>query len=225
MAVLVLTDNGLPVREYPLDSGRTTLGRADDNDIAVADRAVSAHHAVFIREDRFVRIEDLASTNGTFVNGRRTTRSELRDGDIVRVGNHEIRFSARDPGHEPEQPFETTMVMDARTAGRVAPAAMPESPAPSSSRMPMARLQVLSGPNSGRELRLAKALTTLGRPGVQVAAITRRADGYAIVYVPSSGDRGTAPTVNGKSIGNRSCYLKDNDVIELAGVKMGFFCD
>ncbi len=222
MALLVLTDNGLPVREYRLEPERVTLGRSQDNDIAISDRAVSAHHAVFVREQRYIRVEDLASTNGTYVNGARITRVELRDGDIIRVGNHELRFSTQDPDQGADEAFQQTMVIGAATHDSL-PGDGTGNPSPR--HLPMARLQVLSGPNSGRELRLTKALTTLGRPGVQVAAITRRADGYAIVYVPSAGDRGTPPSINGKSIGNRSRYLQDNDVIEVAGIKMGFFCD
>ena len=88
--------------------------------------------------------------------------------------------------------------------------------------LPMAKLQVLSGAFAGRELELTKALTTLGRPGVQVAAITRRAEGYYVVHV-ESGEEGDYPLVNGQPIGAQARKLTDNDVLQLAGVKMGFF--
>jgi hypothetical protein len=88
--------------------------------------------------------------------------------------------------------------------------------------LPKAKLQVLSGAFAGRELELNKALTTLGRPGVQVAAITRRADGFFIVHV-DSGKPNDYPLVNGSGIGEQARRLQDNDVILLAGVKMGFF--
>ncbi len=88
--------------------------------------------------------------------------------------------------------------------------------------LPLAKLQVLSGAFAGRELELTKALTTLGRPGVQVAAITRRAEGYYIVHV-ESGTEGDFPLVNGQPIGAQARKLTDNDVVQLAGVKMGFF--
>jgi hypothetical protein len=88
--------------------------------------------------------------------------------------------------------------------------------------LPKAKLQVLSGAFAGRELELTKALTTLGRPGVQVAAITRRAEGYFIVHV-DSGKENDFPLVNGAAIGPQARRLRDNDVIQLAGVKMGFF--
>jgi hypothetical protein len=88
--------------------------------------------------------------------------------------------------------------------------------------LPKAKLQVLSGAFAGRELELTKALTTLGRPGVQVAAITRRSEGYFIVHV-DSGKENDYPLVNGLPIGPQARRLNDNDVVQLAGVKMGFF--
>ena len=81
---------------------------------------------------------------------------------------------------------------------------------------------MLSGAFAGRELELNKALTTLGRPGIQVAAITRRQDGFFIVHV-DSGKPNNYPLVNGTAIGSQARKLTDNDVIQLAGVKMGFF--
>jgi pSer/pThr/pTyr-binding forkhead associated (FHA) protein len=95
-------------------------------------------------------------------------------------------------------------------------------PANAPNALPLAKLQVLSGAFAGRELELTKALTTLGRPGVQVAAITRRAEGYYIVHVESGKD-GDFPLVNGQPIGAQARRLSDNDVVQLAGVKMGFF--
>ena len=86
----------------------------------------------------------------------------------------------------------------------------------------MGKLQVLSGAFAGRELELTKALTTLGRPGIQVAAVTRRAEGYYIVHV-ESGKEGDFPLVNGVPIGAQAKKLTDNDVVQLAGVKMGFY--
>jgi hypothetical protein len=86
----------------------------------------------------------------------------------------------------------------------------------------MGTLQVLSGGFAGRELELTKALTTLGRPGIQVAAVTRRKEGYYIVHV-ESGKEGDFPLVNGDPIGAQARKLTDNDVVQLAGVKMGFY--
>ncbi|HJS36990.1 MAG TPA: FHA domain-containing protein, partial [Burkholderiales bacterium] len=116
---------------------------------------------------------------------------------------------------------------DARTPTHVmhtptptpAPAAAPAAaPAPRSGH-PLGAIQILSGGNAGKELELAKPLTTLGKPGVQVAVLTRRPQGYFITHVEGA----NPPTVNGHAIGTAPHALKDHDVVELAGVKMEFF--
>ena len=101
---------------------------------------------------------------------------------------------------------------------RSAPSA-PTPAAPTKPVQPLGAIQLLSGGNAGKELELTKPLTTLGKPGVQVAVLTRRPQGYFITHV--EGDK--RPTVNGQEIGAAPHSLKDHDVIELAGVKMEFF--
>jgi hypothetical protein len=85
--------------------------------------------------------------------------------------------------------------------------------------MVLAAIQILTGPGVGKELELTKNLTTLGKPGVQVAVITRRPQGYFITHVEGA----TFPVVNGKTLDSQAHPLNDHDVIELAGVKMEFF--
>ena len=84
---------------------------------------------------------------------------------------------------------------------------------------PLGAIQIISGASAGKELELTKPLTTLGKPGVQVAVLTRRPQGYFITHVEGANQ----PTVNGHSIGTAPHALKDHDLIELAGVKMEFF--
>jgi pSer/pThr/pTyr-binding forkhead associated (FHA) protein len=102
--------------------------------------------------------------------------------------------------------------------GSTSPAASQPAPAATNGDI-TGRIQVLNGSSSGRELILNKALTTLGKPGVQVAVITKRPNGYFITHV----EGGTFPIVNGTSTGAQAFALKDHDVIELAGVKMEFY--
>jgi pSer/pThr/pTyr-binding forkhead associated (FHA) protein len=99
---------------------------------------------------------------------------------------------------------------------QVPPAAAASAAAP---KQPTGMIQLLSGANAGKELELAKPLTTLGKPGVQVAVFTRRPHGYFITHVEGA----QQPAVNGQAIGTAPHALKDHDVIELAGVKMEFF--
>ncbi|HXV09804.1 MAG TPA: FHA domain-containing protein [Burkholderiales bacterium] len=84
---------------------------------------------------------------------------------------------------------------------------------------PLGAIQILSGSGAGKELDLVKNLTTLGKPGVQVAVITRRPQGYFITHVEGA----TSPEVNGRALDAQARMLQDHDVIELAGVKMEFF--
>jgi pSer/pThr/pTyr-binding forkhead associated (FHA) protein len=211
---------------------------------------VSGHHALVINilNDSF--LEDLNSTNGTYVNGKIIKKHALQHGDTITVGHHSLRFVDGE-ADEPDDEFEKTMVIGPRGSVRVVPAqvsaaaaaangaataasgdAAKSEPAPAAaapvagslqaSQLRRAKLQVLSGQFAGRELELIKTLTTLGRPGIQVAAITRRADGYYVVHV-ESGKENDFPLVNGSPIGQQARRLHDNDVLQLAGVKMGFF--
>jgi pSer/pThr/pTyr-binding forkhead associated (FHA) protein len=287
MARLILSLDGQVLAEYNMSKERYTIGRLPDNDVRIDNPAVSGHHSLIINilNDSF--LEDLNSTNGTYVNGKLIKKHALQHGDVITIGHHQLRFSDEHANETEQDEFEKTMVIPAgqqnadqlaaaEKAAEVAAAAEPEAessdredlkvdmpdtdtktpaytepvpeptptptppPAPvrepaahtatsagidpsnAPSALPLAKLQVLSGSFAGRELELTKALTTLGRPGVQVAAITRRAEGYFIVHV-ESGEEGDYPLVNGQPIGAQARKLNDNDVVQLAGVKMGFF--
>ena len=224
MARLILSLDGQTLAEYNMTKERYTVGRLPDNDIRIDNAAVSGHHSLLINilNDSF--LEDLNSTNGTYVNGKIVKKHALQHGDVVTVGHHALRFVDGE-SDEPADEFEKTMVIRPAEAASLLGTAAATAPAPSPSIggvLPKAKLQVLSGQFAGRELELVKTLTTLGRPGVQVAAITRRADGYYIVHVESGKSEGF-PLVNGMAIGAQARKLQDNDVIQLAGVKMGFF--
>jgi pSer/pThr/pTyr-binding forkhead associated (FHA) protein len=248
MARLVLSLDGQVMAEYNMNKERYTVGRLPDNDIRIDNAAVSGHHSLIINilNDSF--LEDLNSTNGTYVNGKLIKKHALQHGDVITVGHHQLRFVEDD---EQQDEFEKTMVIQpsARPVEKLRTAvgesqidAEPE-PAPAAAAaataataqtgrsraaadgataLKKAKLQVLSGAFAGRELEITKALTTLGRPGVQVAAITRRGEGYFIVHV-DSGKADDFPLLNGSPIGAQATKLSDNDVIQLAGVKMGFF--
>jgi len=237
MARLILSLDGQVMAEYNMTKERYTVGRLPDNDVRIDNAAVSGHHGLIINilNDSF--LEDLNSTNGTYVNGKLIKKHALTHGDVITIGHHHLRFVDSQVESAEQDEFERTLVIQpgqvnearlraaaesvpppAATARPAAAAAAPEKGAPSRP----AKLQVLSGQFAGRELELAKTLTTLGRPGVQVAAISRRADGYYVVHVEAA-KPGDYPLVNGQPIGPQARRLHDNDVVTLAGVKMGFF--
>ncbi len=245
MARLILSLDGQVLAEYNMSKERYTIGRLPDNDVRIDNPAVSGHHSLIINilNDSF--LEDLNSTNGTYVNGRLIKKHALQHGDTITIGHHQLRFVDQQSDSAQDE-FEKTMVIHPSTQSKrsldrvqqaveeASAAASPPPPPPpmgaaerdqprqSAPAAQEARLQVMSGQFAGRELNLTKALTTLGRPGVQVAAITRRAEGYYLVHV-DGGSSGQMPEINGTAIGANAHKLADSDVIEIAGVKMGFF--
>jgi pSer/pThr/pTyr-binding forkhead associated (FHA) protein len=282
MAKLILSMDGLVLKEIPLTKERTTIGRKAHNDIQIDNLAVSGEHAVIVTilNDSFM--EDLGSTNGTLVNGNPVKKHFLQNNDIIELGKYKLKF-IQEAGAQPAAAaadFEKTMVLrpsamkaaaeQARTmpmggaqaaqaaqaarqaaiqavgtaaqasgiaekpavaaaapAAHAAPAPAthaaptPAAPAPAAPRpaQPLGAIQLLSGGNAGKELELAKPLTTLGKPGVQVAVLTRRPQGYFITHVEGA----QRPTVNGQPIGAAPHPLKDHDLVEIAGIKMEFF--
>lgn len=245
MAKLVLTLDGALLGEQDLDKELVTIGRRPNNDLHIDNLAVSGSHAVVrtIGNDSF--LEDLDSTNGTMVNGKPIKKHILQHGDVIELGKYQIRYvneAAVNAGAVggASADFEKTMIIRPSAMKAVAPAAaVTESVVPSiqstttvqdimqqgASEPPkveatlIANIQVLNGASAGREMALSKALTTLGKPGVQVAVITKRPHGYFMTHVEGS----RHPIVNGQSIGVQAHELKDHDVIELAGTKMEFF--
>lgn len=237
MARLILSLDGQVLAEYNMTKERYTVGRLPDNDVRIDNAAVSGHHGLIINilNDSF--LEDLNSTNGTYVNGKLIKKHALTHGDVITIGQHHLRFVDSQVESQEQDEFERTLVIQpgqvnesrlraaaesAAPTPPVAPRAAPPLAAEKAAPSRPAKLQVLSGQFAGRELELAKTLTTLGRPGVQVAAISRRADGYYVVHVESSRPE-DFPLVNGQSTGPQARKLHDNDVVTLAGVKMGFF--
>jgi pSer/pThr/pTyr-binding forkhead associated (FHA) protein len=301
MAKLILSLDGMVIREYPLSKERTTLGRKPHNDIVIDNLAISGEHAMImtILNDSF--LEDLGSTNGTLVNGQPIKKHFLQNNDVVELGKYKLKYVSEATATQASPAeFEKTMVLRApvgaakpeqgkaevavssaknfgdtvvnpetmqtqgsglREAARQAatvggPAAAPPSgaapsaiasasavaPAVQPSTVAAATaastttttgatapfsagpyiqgtIQILSGPSAGKELPLSKPLTTLGKPGVQVAVIAKRPQGYFITHVEGA----AFPVVNGKLLDAQAHALNDHDVIELAGVKMEFY--
>ncbi|MFT3961206.1 FHA domain-containing protein [Propionivibrio sp.] len=231
MAKLILSMDGLVLKEIGLNKERMTIGRRPSNDIQIDNLAISGEHAavVTILNDSF--LEDLNSTNGTLVNGQPIKKHFLKNGDVVELGKYKLKYIAE--AAAPADPdYERTMVLRPNMltpAPAPAPAAAPpragDAPAPQAVPVPAAApaalgaIQVLNGANAGRELELTKTLTTLGKPGRQVAVIARRPQGYFITHVEGA----SFPAVNGQTLDAQAHPLKDHDVIEIAGIKMEFF--
>ena len=233
MAKLILSMDGMVIREFSLQKERTTLGRKASNDIQVDNLAVSGEHAVIftLLNDSFV--EDLNSTNGTFVNGKPVRRHLLQSGDVIELGKHKLKY-VNDGKRIEGLPagYERTMVIRSTAAKRPADeGGAPPLDVEAVRRMAVSRpanheaaasllgsIQVLTGGAAGRSLNLSKDLTTIGKGGGDVAVVTRRPGGYFITSV-----EGGPPLLNGRLLDDQAHPLTDHDIIELAGVKLEFF--
>ena len=221
MGKLVVSLDGVVIKEVQITKDKTTLGRRPYNDIVIDNLAVSGEHAVLQMVGADVFIEDLNSTNGTYINGKAVKKQLLTHNDTVEIGKYKIKYLV-DDGTD----YEKTMIMK--------PGAMPSAPssvgysptigfgasgfgAMASSAVP-ASIRVLNGAAAGREVNLTKVVTTVGKPGVQVASITKRPGGYVFAHVEGA----MRPTVNGHPVVGETVQLKNGDVIELAGTQMQF---
>lgn len=278
MAKLMLSMDGLVLKEVVLTKERTSIGRKPHNDLVIDNLAVSGEHAVIVTilADSF--LEDLGSTNGTFVNGQPIKKHFLQNGDTIELGKYKLKYVAESAASASPSDFDKTMVVrttqgvegaavmspefgsptnalhsdefdtaDAATAdlgatssmlalspatnrtfpgavvaetqGGVTTTGMQRMMQPVSTEPPpQASMRILNGSNAGRELVLSKALTTLGRPGVQVAVITRRPQGFYVTHVEGA----HYPVVNEKPLGPEAYPLADGDVLELSGTRMHF---
>jgi pSer/pThr/pTyr-binding forkhead associated (FHA) protein len=219
MGKLVVSLDGVVIKEVQITKDKTTLGRRPYNDIVIDNLAVSGEHAVLQMVGSDVFIEDLNSTNGTYINGKAVKKQLLSHNDTVEIGKYKIKFMVED-GTD----YEKTMIMKpgARPPATGAQAtnsgfggsgfgALGASTTPAS-------IRVLNGAAAGREVALTKVVTTVGKPGVQVASITKRPGGYVLAHVEGS----LQPTVNGNPVVGETVHLKNGDVIELAGTQMQF---
>ena len=238
MGKLVVSLDGVVIKEVQITKDKTTLGRRPYNDIVIDNLAVSGEHAVLQMVGADVFIEDLNSTNGTYINGKAIKKQLLAHDDTVEIGKYKIKYLT-----EESVDYEKTMVM--RPAGgqpayapppyaassplasghagsgpvsRPMPLSTPLSPAGAPAPQSAASIKVLNGAAAGREVTLTKVVTTVGKPGVQVASITRRPNGYAFAHVEGL----TRPSVNGVPLVGDSVPLRNGDVIELAGTAMQF---
>ncbi len=252
MAKLILSMDGLVLKEISLNKERVTIGRKPHNDIQIDNLAISGEHAaiVTILNDSF--LEDLNSTKGTLVNGQPVKKHFLRNNDVVELGKYKLKYVSEQPaGGAGPADFEKTMLIrpnvmkaapeapkpaaeapamakatESQPAGLQAPvvpgptpAAVAAGAATPTTAPPTAAIQLLTGANAGKELELTKTLTTLGKPGVQVAVIARRPHGFFITHVEGA----QFPIVNGNVLDAQAHQLADHDVIEIAGIKMEFF--
>jgi pSer/pThr/pTyr-binding forkhead associated (FHA) protein len=215
MPKMIVSIDGVVIKEVQLTKDRTTLGRRPYNDIVIDNLAVSGEHAVLQMIGNDVHLEDLNSTNGTYVNGKAVKKQVLQNSDTVEIGKYKIKYVNEGAGAN----FEKTMVIKAGAVPpAAAPAAAPAAVLASDVNGPNAAIKVLSGAAAGREVPLVKVVTTIGKPGVAVAAITKRPQGFVVAHVEGE----SRALLNGAAVGAEPQTLKNGDLLELAGTQMQF---
>ena len=196
--IIVIKDK--PIDQFLITGATTTIGRRSACDISISDPAVSGKHAQIQRIKDDYLIQDLGSTNGLMYEGRKIKQQVLKNNDVVLVGEHKLKFVLIEPVAGPRKPANT--LSNASSAG--------------------AYLDILTGPDTGQEINLEEGLTTIGQPGVQVAAISRRPQGHFIIHVDGEKDKGRVPLVNGEPTGFKSRKLEPGDKVEVAGIAMEY---
>jgi hypothetical protein len=212
MSRLVVSLDSVVIKDVPIAKERTTLGRRPYNDVVIDNLAVSGEHAVLHLVGRDVYIEDLNSTNGTYLNGRAIKKQLLVHNDTLEIGKYKVKYLGSG-----EDDYEKTMVL---RPGQIPPPVAPRMGSHNVAPMPVlpASIKVLNGGAAGREVVLTKVVTTIGKPGVQVASITKRPAGYVLAHVEGA----SRPSVNGSVVEAESVPLRNGDLIELAGTQMQF---
>jgi len=222
-AKLEFSFNASKIGEFSLEKEVMTIGRKNDNDIRIDNLAVSGHHAklLTIFGDSF--LEDLNSTNGTFVNGKAIQKHALKNGDVISIGKHELRyvnFNNKAPAKSNDSnEFEKTVFVSGNTQPKPMTATIDMTSMDSDQ---SAKLQLLNGKSAGKELFLEKDTVRLGKPGLQVVSINKRPDGHFIVVLEQSNDCGPL-RVNGSEIGSRSVKLQNHDIIEINRLKIEYY--
>ena len=206
MPKLIVSIDGVVVKEYQLIKDRSTIGRRPYNDVVIDNLAVSGEHAVVQMVDGRAVLEDLGSTNGTYVNGKAIKKQELAHDDTIEVGKYKVKFVDGDT---------MSALVSLSGAGLSVPMGVdvgsgPEATGP--------RVRVLNGSAAGRVLPLTKVVTTIGKPGLSVASITRRVHGFDLRQVEGT----HVAAVNGVAVDAGPITLKNRDQIDLGGIRLEF---
>ncbi|MDR3371038.1 FHA domain-containing protein [Rhodoferax sp.] len=212
MPKITVTMDGTVHSELVLTKERTTIGRRPYNDVVIENLTVSGEHAVLIKVGDQVTVEDLHSTNGTYIDGKAVKKQVLHHGDVMDMGKYKVQYESAPQ----EDEFERTMMYKPRGAAPAPATAIVQVPLTAAELK--GSIKVLSGAAAGREMALTKVVTTVGKPGISVAAITQRRHNFFVHHVEGS-DR---LTLNGEAVGEEPVVLKHGDKIMLAGTEMQF---
>ncbi len=205
---LTLSFKGNVLKVYTVPEGVVTIGRDPSCDIHIDSLAIGPQHARIITRDGKSSLQDLGAPGGTLVNHEKISERELSPDDIIRIGKHTLRYRVdeRLAGEERELP------QPAR------PPSEPKTPT-NGSAAPRGWLQILTGRNLGKTVKLKSGLTDLSKLGGSPALIAHRSDGY---YLSSLGEA-DGLRLGDTAVEDRVLRLNDGDVIQAGELKLQFY--
>ncbi len=228
MPKLLLKFNAAIIKEFPMDKDSLTVGRKAENDIVIDNPAISGHHCRLTMQGGGYYIEDLESTNGTFVNEKRIKKSGLHHNDVIGLAKHALLFlNEAEVGESASVPADATMVLSPQKQEALVAAS---SAGESAAKAKTGWLRILKGAVGETAYELKGMSTYIGksdRVQIQIkgaglfgsapevaASVHRKPEGYVLVAVTEG-----YPVVNGAKV-NGSIPLKDGDVIDCGSTTM-----
>ena len=218
MSKLTLSFKGKVLRVFPLHQGVTEIGSDESCLIHIDSLAVEPKHARIETHGSDSILFDQKSDEGTYINQTRITEHKLKDGDVIRIGKHNLLYTYEEvsqlDANESSTSIDIHPVMEELETREQQEKFQTQA-------SKQGWLQILNGQNLGKTLSLNRSMTNLGKPGVATAVITKRGDGYFISHLEGK----FPPTVGNESIGDRSIKLKDGDTIKIGNIKMQFYLE
>lgn len=201
MVKLILSFKGKVLDEYILTAEHTSIGSAPDCTIQIDSLAIAPLHAYISATGDEYTIKEHDPDHPVIVNHRRMANSPLKHGDVILLGKHMLRFMIEEDAPQIEEVHEDITGKQQEIL--------------------IACLQIMTGKNVGKTIRLTNAVTNIGKRGTHTASIARRPDGYYLTHL-----EGTDPTrVAGKDVLEETCLLNDGNIIELGDIKMQFYLE
>ena len=218
MSKLTLSFKGKVLRVYPLQQGIMEIGSDESCAIHIDSLAVEPKHARIETHGSDSILFDQNSEEGIFLNQTRLSEHKLVDGNVIRIGKHNLLYTYEEvtqlDANESSTSIDIHPVIE-ELAVNEAPEKFHTQPSK------QGWLQILNGQNLGKTMSLNRSMTNLGKPGVATAVITKRGDGYFISHLEGK----FPPSVGSESIGDRSIKLADGDTIKIGNIKMQFYLE
>lgn len=208
MGKLVIRYKGRQVAEVNLKLGDMKIGRKPECDIVLNDGGVSGEHAVIKTVGMKSTIQDLDSTNGTYVDTQRVKRHELRHGETIIIGQHTLNYR--------DDPNLDAPVLGARPPATVRPPATDQNKTVVLTAI--AQLLAVEGKEKGKRVPLVKDEVTLENPGKNPARIYRTTEGYLLQAYAGPGE----PRLNDKPVPMGGQLLENGDILDVAGTRYRF---